>query len=74
MIRFYLQELIAEKEFKDGKRVTVKEVSEATGINRATLSKMLHHKGYNTVTDNLDALCKYFECPLEKVAVFVQED
>lgn len=74
MIRFYLQELMAEKQFKEGKRVTVKEVSEATGINRATLSKMLHHKGYNTVTDNLDALCKYFDCTLDKVAVHVPDD
>lgn len=74
MIRFYLQELMAEKQFKEGKRVTVKEVSEATGINRATLSKMLHHRGYNTVTDNLDALCKYFDCPLDKVAVHVPDE
>ncbi|MBU0541401.1 MAG: helix-turn-helix transcriptional regulator [Gammaproteobacteria bacterium] len=74
MIRFYLQERMAEKQFKEGKRVTLKEVSEATSINRATLSKMLHHRGYNTVTDNLDRLCKYFDCRLEEIAEFVTDE
>lgn len=71
MIRFRLQELLAEKHFKEGRRVTLLEVSQATGINRVTLSKMVNHLGYSTVTDNLDKLCKYFDCRLEDLAVYV---
>lgn len=53
--------------------MTIKEVAEATGISRATLSKMVNTKGHSTTTDNLDALCKYFGCRLEDVAVYVEE-
>lgn len=67
MIRFLINELISEKQFKEGRRITLIEVSEATGINRMTLSKMINHKGYSTVTDNLDKLCQFFECKIEQL-------
>ncbi len=73
MIRFKLQEMMAEKQFRDGRKITIKEVSEATGINRATLSKMLNTKGCNTVTDNLDALCKFFDCRIQDIAEYIQD-
>lgn len=44
MIRFHLQKLIAEKQFRDGKRITMAEITEATGINRVTLSRMINQK------------------------------
>lgn len=49
------------------------EVSEATGINRVTLSKMVNQRGYSTVTDNLDRLCKFFNCRVEQLAEFVDD-
>lgn len=73
MIRFKIQELLAEKQFKEGKRVTLIEVSEATGINRMTISRMINNRGYSTVTDNLDKLCKFFNCKLEDIAEYVSE-
>lgn len=74
MIRFRLQELLAEKRFSDGKRVTMLELSQATGINRVTLSKMVNQRGYSTVTDNLDKLCKFFGCKLEQLAEYVPDE
>ena len=74
MIRFYLQKMISEKQFKEGRRITMAEITEATGINRVTLSKMINQKGYSTVTDNLDKLCKFFECGLEDIAEYVESD
>ena len=74
MIRFRIQELLAEKQFKDGKRVTLIEVSEATGINRMTISRMINNRGYSTVTDNLDKLCKFFNCKIEDIAEYVPEE
>jgi DNA-binding Xre family transcriptional regulator len=73
MIRFKIQELLAEKQFKEGKRVTLIEVSKATGINRMTISRMINNRGYSTVTDNLDKLCKFFNCKLEDIAEYVSE-
>lgn len=74
MIRFRLQELIAERQFKDGRRVTLTELSEATGINRVTLSKIVNHRGYSTVTDNIDQLCKFFGCKVEDIMEYVEGD
>jgi DNA-binding Xre family transcriptional regulator len=72
MIRFRLQELIAEKQFREGQRVTLTELSEVTGINRVTLSKMVNHRGYNTVTDNVDQLCKFFNCKVGDLMEYVE--
>ncbi len=74
MIRFYLQKMISEKQFKEGRRITMAEITEATGINRVTLSKMINQKGYSTVTDNLDKLCKFFDCKLEDIAEYIADD
>jgi len=71
MIRFRLSELIADKQFKEDRRITMIEVAAATGINRMTLSRMLNQKGYSTVTDNLDRLCEYFGCQIGELAVHV---
>ena len=68
MIRFRLKELIAEKEFRERRVITMTEVAAQTGINRMTLSKIANHPGYSTVTDNLDRLCDYFGCRLEQLA------
>lgn len=65
--------MISEKSFQEGRRITIGEVAKETGINRMTLSKMINHKGYSTVTDNLDKLCAYFGCSLEELAVYVPE-
>lgn len=62
MIRIKLKQLLDDKAFKDGRRITLNEVSDVTGIARATLNRIANIPGYNTNTDNLDALCKYFGC------------
>ena len=74
MIRFRLQELLAEKQFRDGRRVTLTELSESTGINRVTLSKLVNQKGYSTVTDNLDKLCRLFACKVEELVEYVPDE
>jgi putative transcriptional regulator len=73
MIRFRLQELLAEKQFMDGRRVTLTEVAAATGINRVTLSRMSNVRGYSTVTENLNRLCAYFGCRLDQLAEYVPD-
>ena len=74
MIRFRIQELLAEKQFQEGRRITLLELAEATGISRVTLSKMVNQRGYGTLTDHLDKLCKFFGCKLEQLAEYVPDD
>mgnify|MGYP000167994886 FL=1 len=45
MIRFRLKELLANKEYQDGRVITLSEVSAGTGIHRATLSKIANERG-----------------------------
>lgn len=74
MIRFRLKELIAEKEFSEGRRVTLDEIASATHIHRTTLSKIANKKGYNTTTDNLDRLCQFFACKIEDLAEYISAE
>lgn len=73
MIRFKLGELLEKKQFRDSRRITLQEVSEATAINRSTLSKILNQKGYSTGTDVLDRLCAYFNCAISDVVEHIPD-
>jgi putative transcriptional regulator len=74
MIRFRLKELMAEKEFQEGRRITLEEISKATGVHRTTLSKVSNQKGYNTTTEVLDKLCEFFDVELGILAERIKED
>ena len=71
MIRYRLKELLAEKEFSEGRRITLVEIAEATGIHRATLSKISNERGYSTGTEHLDRHSKLFECRNEQIVEYV---
>ena len=62
MIRFRLAELIADKAFAERRVVPLSEVAQATGIHRATLSKIANQPGANIGTEIIDKLCRYFGC------------
>lgn len=74
MIRYRVQELLADKQFAEDRVVTITELAAATGISRVTLSKMINQRGYVTGSDNLDSLCRYFGCSLDKLAEYVPDD
>jgi putative transcriptional regulator len=71
MLRFKIKEMIAKKEFAEGRRITIGEVAKAAGIHRMTLSKMINQRGYNTGTENLDRLCAFFDCEIEDLVEYV---
>lgn len=73
MIRFRLPELLADKAFREKRRIEWKEVAEATGIHRTTLSRMLNTQGYNATTSNLDVLCGYFNCQVGDIATYIPD-
>ena len=74
MIRFRLKEVLADKEFRESRRVTWDEVANATSIHRTTLSKLANQRGYNTTTDVLDKLCTYFGCELSDLALHLPDE
>jgi putative transcriptional regulator len=71
MIHLQIKELIAAKTAQWGRRITLLEVANATGISRMTLNRMMRQQGYNTVTDHLDKLCTYFQCDLNELVRYV---
>lgn len=73
MLRFRLKELIADKQFKEDRRVTLDEIAGATGIHRTTLSKVANQRGYNASTDIIDKLCTYFDVEVGDLVVRVKE-
>lgn len=74
MIRFRLRELIMDEEFKLGKRITLGSIAEVTGIKQPTLSRIAGTRGYNTTTDNIDKLCRYFSCKVSDIMEYVPDE
>jgi putative transcriptional regulator len=74
MIRYHLQSLVAEKQFREGRRITLIEIARETDISRVTLSKMVNVRGYPTLTDHLDKLCRYFGCRLDQLAEYIPDE
>ncbi len=73
MLRFRLKELIAEKEFQEGRGITMIEIAKATGVHRLTLAKVANHRGYNPTADVLDRLCNYFNCRIEQLVEHIPD-
>ena len=74
MIRFHLAKLMADKGFRDRRRLELGDVSEATGIHRSTLSRVLNRPGVNLTADNMSRLCAFFGCSLGELAEYVPDD
>ena len=55
------KQALDEQPFKEGRRITLNEVSDETGISRPTLTRISNVPGYNTNTHTISALCDYFE-------------
>lgn len=66
MLRFKLKERIADKEFRERRRITLQEVAAETDITRNTLSKMLNPSGASVRSEYIDRLCTYFGCRIEE--------
>jgi len=75
VIRFKIKELVAEKEFKERRKITLQEVADSANVNRTALSKMMNPSyEYSTTTKAIDSLCQYFDCRVEDVIEYVDEN
>jgi putative transcriptional regulator len=72
-IRFKLKERIADVEFMERRVVQLKEIAEATGIHRVTLSKIANNKRYNVGVDTIEKLCAYFHCGVGDILEYVPD-
>ena len=70
MIVYFVRRLMAKKAAEENRRLTLTEVSDATGIGRVTLTRIADHPNYNAEAENLDKLCAYFGCKIEELVEY----
>jgi putative transcriptional regulator len=73
MIKYNLKSLIAEKEIKENRNITYREISGHTGISKVTLSKIAQGKGYNTAVSIVERLCLFFKCTPNELITIVPD-
>ena len=73
LIRYHLKHLIADHEFKLGRRISLKEISDETGIHLSTLSRIANQKAPNTTIGNLEKICLFFDCQIQDLVEFIPE-
>lgn len=60
--RIDLDRLIARKVLKDGKSITLKDISSATGISENRLVDYRKGRAKAIKFETIDILCEYFDC------------
>ena len=73
MLQIHLKRLIADKETAESRRISLNEISEATGIHVSTLSRLANHRSTDTTTANLEKLCGYFKCSIAQLIEYIEE-
>lgn len=71
MIQIQIKQLLAVKQQQLGKKITLTEVSEKTGISRMTLYRAINFSDYGLTTDTLDKLCGFFQCDLGELVTYI---
>lgn len=74
MVRIKLKQLIDDKAFKEGKKITLNDVVDSTGISRTTLSRVQNIPGYPVSLDAINSLCKYLECQPGDLLEYVEDN
>ncbi|RJP85890.1 MAG: XRE family transcriptional regulator [Desulfobacteraceae bacterium] len=73
MIKYNFKSLLADKEFREDRKIKYEEISEATGISRQTLSKIAGVRGYKTNTENIEKLCVFFNCTPDQLMTILPD-
>ncbi len=76
MIVYRVREMWEKKQQQEKRRITLLELAEATGVNRNTLSRLVDpaRRPYNTTTEVIDKLCRYFSCQPGDLLVYVPDE
>jgi putative transcriptional regulator len=70
METYRLRELMEDWGRKNGRRLSLKELAERTGINRPVLSRMTDPRGYTTNTRFIEVICRFFGVEASDLIVF----
>ncbi|MEY3746784.1 MAG: hypothetical protein RL194_243 [Pseudomonadota bacterium] len=70
MINFNIKTKLLEKQLRIGKRITIVELANETGVNRVTLYRLMQEDTHNITLKNLIKLCDYFECSLDELVKY----
>jgi len=73
MIKYNFKALISDKEFRENRKITYKDISDVTGISKTTLSKIASIRGYNASADIIEKLCLYFNVTPDKLMTIIPE-
>ncbi len=57
-----VDELIKERELREGRRLQIADVAHATGIPSETLVALIHNRASHISFEDLAKLCAYFQC------------
>lgn len=68
-----LKVIWAEKEIRDGKKLSYKQVSEDTGIPISVLTRYVSQKTRRYDIETLEKLCEYFECSPGDLIIYTPE-
>ena len=74
MIRIRFKQLLDDKAFKERRKIILNEIVQESGISSATLSRIANTPGYNATLENIDALCKYFDCTISDLLEYIKDD
>lgn len=74
MIVNRLKVLIAEKELKEGRKLTYRTIAQETGIATSTLTAYATQKVNRFDAPTLEAICKYFNCQPGDVLIWDKDD
>lgn len=73
-IQFKLKELMAKKERVEGKKVTYRDMAEATGISTNSLTLMANNRMQQIGLTTIGRILEYFDCEPNDLIVRVQEE
>ena len=68
-----LKILIAEKEFREGKKLTYRTIKEDTGLNISTLTAYMTQRVNRFDKSTLETLCRYLNCQPGDLLIYSED-
>lgn len=73
MIKCQLIQLLSQRESREKRRISYREIARATGLPTSTISRMARDEVTRFEAETLSALCAYFECALGDLLVYEKD-
>src|SRR5262245_38118251 len=74
LIESRLDELIAEKEEREQRTLSVRRVTEESGASRSTVERLFNNTIKRVPLDELAALCRYLKCEVGDMLVLTESN